>query len=270
MGAHSVVINANDVAVMGVRPRWFLAAVMLPEGTGEAEVRALFAGMRRGLAAQGVALVGGHTEVTPAVRQPVVVGQMLGFSESGRFVRTGGLEPGHVVLQVGPAPIEGAAVLAGLAPADADLPEALLREARRAATSPGLSVVEPALRATGLGASALHDPTEGGLASGLAELAGASGVGLEVAPDAVLWFEPGVAVCRALGADPWGVLASGTLLAGFPPDLASDALATLQAEGFPSARIARATAEAGLRSGSGEPLPVFDRDEAARLVEART
>src|SRR5512134_472222 len=72
VGRHSVLVNANDVAVMGVRPRWFLAAVLLPEGSGEADVRELFASLRAGADEAGVALVGGHTEVTAAVRQPVV------------------------------------------------------------------------------------------------------------------------------------------------------------------------------------------------------
>ncbi len=72
----------------------------------------------------------------------------------------------------------------------------------------------------GLGAIALHDPTEGGLAAGLHELAHASGVRIRIDRKAVLWFEPGVAVCRALGADPWATLASGTLLAAFPAELA--------------------------------------------------
>jgi hydrogenase expression/formation protein HypE len=80
VGAHSVVINANDVAVMGVRPRWFLAVVLLPEGTEADDVRALLAGTRRALDAVGAVLVGGHTEVTSAVVQSVVVGQMLGFA----------------------------------------------------------------------------------------------------------------------------------------------------------------------------------------------
>jgi hydrogenase expression/formation protein HypE len=107
LGELAVLVNANDVAVMGVRPRWFLAVVLLPSGTDENAVQPLFEGIRRGLARVRADLVGGHTEVTQAVTQPIVVGQMLGLAEEGRFVRTGG-----GILQVGPAPIEGAAVLA--------------------------------------------------------------------------------------------------------------------------------------------------------------
>jgi hydrogenase maturation factor len=267
VGAHSVWINANDVAVMGVRPRWFLASVLLPEGTGAAAIRELFDSMGEALRRLGASLVGGHTEITAAVRQPVVVGQMLGLREDGRFIRTGGARPGDAIVQVGPAPIEGAAVLAEEAATDlASVEPALLEAARGAVQRPGISVVEPALLAAELGATALHDPTEGGLSAGLHELAGASGVSLELEPDALLWFEPGLAVCRALGADPWGTLASGALLAAFPPEQAAAAVEALRARGFRAARIGIARAGEGVGLRGGAPVPTFARDEVARVL----
>jgi hydrogenase maturation factor len=267
IGAHAVVVNANDVAVMGVRPRWFLAAVLLPAGTREREVRALFAAMREGLLACGAALVGGHTEVTAAVSQPVIVGQMLGLAETGRIVSTGGVRPGDAVVQVGPAPVEGAAVLAREAGGRlASVRRATRAAARRALDDPGISVVEPALACAELGATALHDPTEGGLAAGLVELAGASGVALEVEADAIAWFEPGLEVCAALGADPWGTLASGSLLASFPAAAAERIRAELAARGFAARIIGRAKAGAGV-SRDGLPLEAPARDEVARVLE---
>ena len=157
VGAHAVIINANDVAVTGARPRWFLACVLLPEGSTAGDAEALFAGMRRALDAVGAALVGGHTEVTAAVRQPLVVGQMLGMAVE-RTVPTGGLRPGDAVVQVGPAPVEGAAVLAGLLPPDrlATVSDETLEAARSALETPGISVVEARPRGRpggGVGAS---------------------------------------------------------------------------------------------------------------------
>lgn len=268
VGAHAVVINANDVAAMGVRPRWFLATVLLPEGSEAHEVRALVDGMRVALDDLGAVLVGGHTEVTKAVSQPVVVGQMLGFAEDGRWVPTGGLVPGDRVVQVGPAPVEGAAVLACEAPAARSLEPALRARAQAALADPGISIVDAALAATELGARALHDPTEGGLSCGLYELADASGVALRVDPAAVLWFTPGVEVCRATGCDPWGTLASGALLAGFAADAADAACAALRERGFEAAVVARAEPGAGVRSDDGSPLVRFERDEVARVLDA--
>jgi hydrogenase maturation factor len=267
VGAHAVVINANDVAVMGVRPRWFLAAVMLPVGTRERDVRDLFASTRRALAEVGATLVGGHTEITDAVVRPVVVGQMLGLAEDGHVVATGGAQPGDVLVQVGAAPIEAAAVLAAeaadrLAGVDAEL----LRRAREAAHDPGVSVVEAALAATALGARALHDPTEGGIATGLQEVAEASRVRLRLDGAPLQWFEPGRAVCERLGADPWGALASGCLLAAFRAEDAANACRELTARGFAAAAIGCATTGSDVVGADGTPLPRFDRDEVARVL----
>ena len=266
VGAHAVVINANDVAVTGARPRWFLACVLLPEGTTAGEAEALFAGMRRALDEVGAVLVGGHTEVTGAVRQPLVVGQMLGMAGE-RTVPTGGLRPGHAVVQVGPAPVEGAAVLADLLPPErlAALPEGTLDAARIALDTPGISVVEPALAAARAGASALHDPTEGGLSAGLHEMADASGVALNLDAERIAWFDAGVALCAAAGLDPWGTLASGTLLAGFAPDRLDEALRHLARAGHTAAVIGRATAGSGVAFADGTPLPRHERDELSRL-----
>lgn len=268
VGAHAVVINANDVAVMGARPRWFLAAVLLPLGTGESDVRELFAEMRAELVSIGATLVGGHTEVTSAVTQPVVVGQMLGFREDGGFVRTGGVRPGDLIVQVGPAPVEGAYVL-GLECAEKlrGLPDELLARARGALDDPGISVVGSALRCAELGASALHDPTEGGLSAGLHELAEASSVAIrDVDPEGVAWFEPGVAICRALDADPWGTLASGALLAAFSESDAERALGVLGKGSAPCAIIGRAASGSGVWLRGGEALARFERDELSRLL----
>lgn len=267
VGAHAVLVNANDVAVTGVRPRWFLATVLLPPGTEPDDVRQLFAGMQRALDACGAHLVGGHTEVTSAVRQPVVAGQMLGFATDGRIVPTGGMRAGDVVLQVGAAPIEGAAVLAGeAASALADLDPERVARARAGIDDPGISVVEAAMHCVALGATALHDPTEGGLAAGLDELAGASGVRLEVDRDAVAWFEPGLAVCRALGADPWSTLASGTLLATFSAEAAPAAHAALLADGRVARVLGTATTGSGAFDRSGARIRAPERDEVARLL----
>lgn len=267
VGRYAVHINANDVAVSGARPRWFLAAILLPPGTAADLVESLFASMREALGEVGAALVGGHTEVTGAVNQPVVVGQMLGVAGSRGAVATRGARVGDVVVQVGPVPIEGAAVLAGEA-ADrlADVPPRVLEAARRATRDPGISVVEAALAACDLGATAMHDPTEGGLAAGLHELAVAAGAAIRVRPERLVWFEPGLAVCRALGADPLSTLASGALLATFPPDRAAEAVDRLATAEHPAAPIGVVEPGEGVRDEAGADVPWPTRDEAARLL----
>lgn len=263
----SVLVNANDVAVCGARPRWFLAVVLVPPGTTEGVVRDLFTALQDALTELDAALVGGHTEVTAAVNQPVVIGQMLGLVEQGEIVTTAGFGPGDVVLQVRPAPIEGAAVLSREA-ADrlSELDPQVLADAQAALDRPGISLVESALLATELGAKALHDPTEGGLSVGLHEMAAAAGVEIRVDRDSVLWFEPGLAVCRALGCDPWSTLASGTLLAAFPVGAAEGAVAVFARCGHSAAVIGRVASGSGVADAEGYPLAWPERDEVARFL----
>lgn len=267
VGRWSVIVNANDVAVTGVRPRWFLAVVLVPPDTTEATIRDLFADLRDALIGVGAHLVGGHTEITSAVTRPLVVGQMLGLAENGAFLTSGGAAAGSVVVQVGPALIEGAAVLAREAATRlGQLDPAELEAARVAIDHPGISVVEPALLATRLGATALHDPTEGGLAAGLHELAHASSVRVRIDRSAVLWFEPGLAVCRALGADSWSTLSSGTVLAVFPEDAAAPALAAFADSGYSAAAIGSTEPGSGVCDTDDGVIPWPDRDEVDRLL----
>ena len=270
IGRWSVVVNANDVAVSGARPRWFLTVILVPPGTAEVALREIVAEIRDALEAIGAHLVGGHSEVTPAVTQPVVVGQMLGQVEDGAVMSSAQAVAGDVVVQVRPVPIEGAAVLAREAARQLEGVDAeVIEEARAALERPGISVVEAALAAKRLGATALHDPTEGGLAGGLHEIARAAGVRIRVDRDAVLWFEPGLAVCRALGADPWSTLASGSLLAVFPSTLAGPALLDLSARRHPAAAIGIVENGSGVHDIAGTAIPWPDRDEVARLLASR-
>ena len=260
IGRSAVAVNANDVAVMGVRPRWFLATVLLPVGTTDSDVRCLFAELHAAVTDEGVALVGGHSEITGAVRQPIVSGAMLGIGSPDSIVNSSGASPGDVVVQVGDAPIEGAAVLAAAGSWSVPWPPT-------GVAVPSISVVEPALAAAELGASAMHDPTEGGLAAGLHEIAEASGVAIVVDPSRVAWYPPAVAVLVAVGADPWSTLASGTLIATFRPDGVDAAVRELRRLGHVVAVIGRAKHGQGVTDRSGTLIPWPARDEVARLLD---
>ena len=101
------------MAVRGARPAWFLATLLLPEGqTTEAHVEALFAEVAEACAALGVALIGGHTEVTAGLTRPIVAGTMLGEVAKDGLVTTGGARPGDTLLLTKGVPLEGAAIIA--------------------------------------------------------------------------------------------------------------------------------------------------------------
>ncbi|HEY7602276.1 MAG TPA: AIR synthase family protein [Methylomirabilota bacterium] len=273
LGWYALVVNANDLAVRGATPRWFLATCLLPEGrTTESDVTALFAQLGSACERQGVALVGGHTEITPGLERPIVVGTMLGEVDKTRLVTTGGARPGDVLVLTKGVPLEGTSIIAR---ARADelrargYDDAWLARAR--GTLARLSVVPEALLAAELvGVHAMHDPTEGGIATALWEVADAAGVGLAVEAERIPVLAEGAALCREFGLDPFGTIASGALLVALGPTDAGILLHALARADIEAAFIGRVVPrEAGVvltRGGRPGPLPRFDQDEITRLL----
>ncbi len=273
IGWYAVQVNANDVACLGGVPRWFLATVLLPDGAPESLAAEIHEQITLACEALGVALVGGHTEITYGLTRPIVSGQMLGEATRDTVVWPGGARPGDALILTRGIAIEGTAVLAregsdallagGMSQAEVSAAAALLDE-------PGISVVRAAQAAASAGVTAMHDPTEGGLATGLAELAAAANAGLEVDLQAIRVLPETRAVCGALGLDQLGLLASGSLLAAASPERADQVLAALAAEGIGATVIGRVTeASEGLRIRTEDglrELPSFPRDELARYM----
>jgi hydrogenase expression/formation protein HypE len=278
IGWYAVNVNANDIACMGGTPRWFLGTLLLPETTTEEEVAGIFRQIHEACQSLGVTPVGGHTEVSLGLDRPILVGCMLGEVAKERLLSSAGARPGDVVLLSEPIAIEGTALLAR------ELGEELLRRgvapevisrARDLLFSPGLSVVKAARVAIEAGGvTALHDPTEGGLATGLLELGLASGLGMEVEQSAIVVRPETAAICRALALAPLGLIASGSLLICARPESADRVLAALRQAGHQASRIGSMTEAAGawMTTPQGErlPLPVFARDELARFLETPT
>jgi hydrogenase expression/formation protein HypE len=78
IGRYAVNINANDIAAMGGTPKWFLATILLPEGSSQEDLERIFSQISDACEDLGISYCGGHTEITTAVRNQVVIGQMLG------------------------------------------------------------------------------------------------------------------------------------------------------------------------------------------------
>lgn len=270
-GWYAVHVNANDIAVMGGAPRYFLLSIMLPPGSTGGFVSECVAQAVEALDALGAVLIGGHTEVTEAVNTTVVSGTMLGTLLVPEPLSTGGGRAGDAVIQVNPMAVEGTSILAGEHRDELveGLGEATVARAEAFLTDPGLSVVAPArLAATGLPVHAMHDPTEGGIATGLREIAEASGTGLVVEERALILAPETEHVCRVLGYDPLGLISSGCLLFTVCAEAAASAVCLLQREGYPAARVGTLTADGGVyelakADGSARPLPEFNVDQLA-------
>jgi hydrogenase expression/formation protein HypE len=271
--AHLVEVNANDVACMGATPRWLLVTALLPYGFTPADVLNQFAELRETCRHRSVELIGGHTEIVPGLARPILVGMMLGDAFPHELLRPGRAQPGDVLLLTRGLAIEGTALLARERADELRelIGEEILGAAERLIVDPGISVVAEAEIARRSGeVTALHDPTEGGLASAVREMATVSGTGVEIDAEAIPILAETRAVAQALGIDPLGMLASGSLLIATRPEGVSRIVHDIEAAGIPVSVVGRLTddpQEASLIfGGNRRPLPEFAVDEVARLL----
>jgi len=271
---YALQVNANDVAVRGARPRWFLATLLLPEGkTSDASVETLFAELHAACDELDVALVGGHTEIAHGLDRPIVIGTMLGEVEKAKLVTTGGARVGDAVVLTKGVPLEGAAIIAREKAAELaarGVPASLIRKARGLLRTPGLSILPEAEIACELAVvHAMHDPTEGGIATALVELAQAAGVGLRIDRERIMVLPEGRVLCEAFGLDPLGTIASGALLMTLAPAEAGIVIHALAREAIDCHFIGQVVdREQGVTLVNGsrqDPMPVFAQDEITKL-----
>ncbi len=229
--------------------------------------------IERACSALDVTVCGGHTEITPRVDAPVVVGQMIGEVAPAQLVKKTSLQAGDDLLLTNGVAIEGTAILARerRARLTAALPAAVVDRAATLLRDPGISVVQAALTAVAAGpVHAMHDPTEGGVLNGLAELAAASSTGLEVEVARIPVLPETRQICDHLNLDPLRLLASGALLIGVPPSATADIVAALRARAVPVTRIGSVhPSEHGTtlvsRNGRRTPFGPVATDELARF-----
>lgn len=275
-GWYAVHVNANDVATTGAVPRWFLATLLVPPGFEEKQAEGLFDQILLACESVGATLVGGHSEVTQGIDRPIIMGTMLGEVAPDRLVRTGGAQEGDSLVLTKGIAIEGTAILAQDRSRDllkAGVTSDTIRRATTFMIDPGISVLkDAAIACQTVEVHSMHDITEGGLATGLAEVARASGLGLGVEEDSIPVLPECQEICQALGLAPLGLLASGALLVALPAVDAPKLLSALQRENIESYEIGQMlAAEEGLvlfgREGE-QPLPTFPRDELARYLDS--
>jgi len=273
VGWLAIHVPSNDVAVTGARPRWISATVLLPEDSTEELLDEITKQMDEAARELGAAIVGGHTEVAPELRKPIVCCTVLGTCPKERFVPTSGARIGDLVVMTKSAAVEGTAILA------TDFENELLRKGvprdvieRGKQFIKNVSVVKEALALAEHGlATSMHDPTEGGILGGLFEIAYASGVRIVVYRDRVPVAPETKIICEAMGLDPLKLISSGALLATIPREHVEKALETLRGIGIDAAVIGEVVEGFGVevveRDGSRISIEEWIPDEIYRLYE---
>jgi hydrogenase expression/formation protein HypE len=261
IGWLAVNINSNDISTFGVEPSFFLSCILLPEDADTRTVESISTQMGEAATNLGIAIVGGHCEVTPGLSNPIVVGCALGITEKDNYVTADSAKKGDKLILTKSAGIEGTAILAS------DREQQLKKVLNAKIIDNAkefynlISVVKEAIIAykTG-GVDAMHDPTEGGIAGGIHEIAEASGLGVKVVEERIRIQPETNEICKYFQIDPLQLIGSGALLIAAKPQYAEEIVKKLQAERVDAAVIGEfqedhAECRILRKTGQTEPLP---------------
>jgi hydrogenase maturation factor len=241
LGWLAVHIACNDVAVRGVRPRWLLPVLYLPENTDLELIDKITAQVDNAAREVNAMVVGGHSEFTPGLTRPLISMTAIGISEKGKYITTSGARVGDVVLMTKTVGVEGTAILSTDFRDDllrAGVPEDVIVRGKEFLKM--VSVVKEALILSDGGIpTSMHDPTEGGLLGGLVEIAYASNKTLEVWEDRIPIAKETILMTKALGIDPLKLISSGVLIATIPQERVEEAIKLLSQYGIKATVIGR-------------------------------
>uniref|UniRef100_A0A7V3ZSR0 Hydrogenase n=1 Tax=candidate division WOR-3 bacterium TaxID=2052148 RepID=A0A7V3ZSR0_UNCW3 len=215
IGYYGVIVNANDVAVMGAKPLYFLFTLLLPEGFYKENIKRIFKEVKGVCKKLGIQVIGGHTEITPGLKKIILSGTMIGIrkKEKGLFPKK--VNAGDFLFCIKEVPIEGISIIAKEKKEIVKdiIGEKKLNKFLKYNIKPGISIVKEAILISGFrGTLAMHDPTEGGIINGIWELCEFLNKGIIVYGDKIPVVKGFEKVFEYFNMDPLKTISSGSLL----------------------------------------------------------
>lgn len=271
IGTYAVAVNCNDIVAMGGIPKYLTTTILLPPDSNHEKLSAIFKEINQACRQADVLWVGGHTEVTSAVTRTIISAQMVGSLFKEPTV-TSGAQAGDLLVMSKWAGLEATSILAR--EKKEKCRKLLGREGFERVLGwlhdPGISIIREGRILKDTRITAGHDPTEGGIATGIHEIASRSGVGARIDGAKIKIREETLKLCSYFDLDPLGALSSGVFLFTAPPELAVEACAKLNAGGIPAAVIGEITGGAGeillMQEGKASPLPIYIKDELLKVL----
>lgn len=212
IGKLAILITTNDLASAGAEPVGVMLTMLLPPDFEEPDLKKLMQQLETACAEVNVQIMGGHTEVTAAVNQPIVTVCGVGKAKKGELVSTGGAECGMDVIATKWIGLEGTSIIAKEKEAElcTRYSEDFVQTAKE--FDRYLSVMDEAKIAVRNHVAAMHDVTEGGIFGALWEMAEASGVGLEIDLKRIPIRQETVEICEFFDVNPYELISSGCML----------------------------------------------------------
>lgn len=252
IGALAVYINSNDIASAGGEVIGLMVTTLLPPDITEAEISAIAESLYKSANAAGVAILGGHTEITDAVTRPIISCTAVGRGK--RFISSGGARVGDSVIMTKYAAIEGSSII--YADYKGFWQEKLTDEEKAACESFAsmLSAVPEGAVAAEMGASSMHDVTEGGVLGACYEIAECAGVGITVYEDKIPILPVTKKMCEICGVNPLRLISSGSML--ITSANGGELVGALEGAGIRAAEIGIITDGERLVEKNGELMPL--------------
>lgn len=239
IGTLAVHITANDIASNGAEVIGILLTILLPEETQEPQLRTMMQDIEAVCKQLHIEVIGGHTEVTKAVHQPVVTVTGIGKMKKADMIKTAGATPGQEIVMTKWAGLEGTAIIAAAKEKEllSKYSAGFIENAKSMIQY--ISVVPDSLIARAVGVTSMHDVTEGGIFGALWEIGAASKVGFKVDLKKILLKQETVEICEFYDINPYMLISSGSML--IITDKANLLVERLKAEGIMAAVIGRIT-----------------------------
>lgn len=240
IGRLAILITTNDLASAGAEPIGVMLTILLPPDFEESELKKLMQQLDEAAASVNVQIMGGHTEITQAVAQPLVTVCGVGKVKRGELVSTGGARAGMDILATKWIGLEGTSIIARAKEEELSARFSLNFIEKAKKLDAYLSVMSEAATAVKSGVGAMHDVTEGGIYGALWEMAEASGVGLEIDLKKIPIRQETVEICEFFNINPYELISSGCML--MAAEDGNLLVSELKKAGIPAVIIGKATA----------------------------
>ncbi|SET41439.1 AIR synthase family protein [[Clostridium] polysaccharolyticum] len=260
IGTFAVHVTANDIASSGAEPIGILLTLILPEQISESDIKQIMKEAEAVCEELNIEIMGGHTEVSKAVNQPLISVTGIGKIKKNEMLKTAGLKPGQELVMTKWAGLEGTAILAK--EKENELRGRFHQDFidRAKEMFQYISVVREAKIAKMMGVSSMHDVTEGGIFGALWEAAAASGAGIEVDLKKIPIKQETIEICEIFDLNPYMLMSSGCML--ISTDKGNALVEALKNEGISSAIIGRVI--------KGNDRIIINEDEKRYLEPPKT
>ncbi len=275
IGYYVVNVNVNDVVCTGAKPKWFQSTILLPEkSTNEDLIENIFKTIHDTCTSMGIIVIGGHTEVTMGLERPIVVGSLLGEVEKEKLVVTSGAKPGDSLILTKGIFIEGTSII-GREKEDLLIEKEynsdFIEKCKNYLYNPGISVHKEALLANkNFNINSFHDPTEGGLLCGIAEMVIASNTGVFIDEKKINILPEPLELSRIFNLNPLSTISSGSLLIAIANEHSHELIELLRRNGIETKKIGKfVSKEKGLKiknkKGNIKSLEYSEIDEITKI-----